>query len=161
MPQGNTAAMTANAILVAGQPIIVEKEARTVTDLAPGRLVIYDTTDYQCTYAGAAAPDVIGVCDVPSDKKLTDFTWTAKTGVCTATVTAGDQLRILRGPIRVKVILLSGETVTVGESLVAAALGMVAACTGDSGAPEDIVGKAATASSGSVTCDWILMDMTI
>jgi len=158
MPQGEI--IPSNAILVAGQPIIVEKEARTVTNLAPGRLVIYDTNAWSCTYAGAAAPDVIGVCDVPSDAQLTDFTYTAKTGVCTATVTAGDQLRILHGPIRVKVILLSGETVTIGESLVAAANGMVAACTGDSGAPEDIVGKAASASSNSATCDWILMDMT-
>jgi len=157
MPQGSV--IPSNSILVAGQPIIVEKEARTVTDLAPGRLVITDTTDYQCTFAGDEAANVIGVCDVPSDKKLTAFTFTAKTGAATVTVAAGDQLRILRGPIRVKVILLSGESVAVGDGLVAAAIGMVKKISSDG--PEDMVGKAASSSSASTTCDWILMDMVI
>jgi hypothetical protein len=158
MPQGSV--IPNNAILVAGQPIVLEKEARTITDLAPGRLVITDTTDYQCTYAGADAANVIGVADCPGDKKLTDFTFTAKTGVATATFTAGDQVLVLHGPIRVKAILLSGETVAIGDGLVPAAVGMVKKCTADSGAPEDLVGKAASSSSASATCDWILMDMT-
>lgn len=159
MPQG--AIIPNNAILAAGQPIILEMEVLTTTQFCPGKLVIYDTTDYQCKAAGAAAPDVLGVADVPSDKKLTDYYTESAGGAVTVAFTAADQIRVLRGPIRVKVILKSGETVTPGESLVAAANGMVAACTGDSGAPEDIVGKAVTSVSASGTCDWILMDMTI
>ena len=158
MPQGNTAAMTANAILVAGEPIIVEKEALTVaTGLAPGRLCITDTNDWSITFGTTSSTAVIGVADVPSDKKLTDYAFTAKTGSLTTTFTAADQIRVLRGPIRVKVVLLSGETVVVGADLVPAVLGMVKAGV----TAGEVVGKAATSSSASATCDWILMDVTI
>jgi len=158
MPQGNTAAMTANAILVAGEPIIVEKEALTVaTGLAPGRLCIRDTNDWSITFGTTSSAVVYGVADVPSDKKLTDYAFTAKTGSLTTTFTAGDQIRVLRGPIRVKVVLLSGETVVVGTSLVPAVLGMVKAGV----TAGEVIGKAATSSAGTATCDWILMDVTI
>ena len=158
MPQGNVVGMTANDILVAGQPIIVEKEALTVaTGLAPGRLAIRDTNDWSITFGTTSSALVYGVCDVPSDKKLTDYAWTAKTGSLTTTFAAGDQVRVLRGPIRVKVVLLSGETVVVGTSLVPAVLGMVKAGV----TAGEVIGKAATSSNGSATCDWIYMDVTI
>lgn len=160
MPQGLT--QPNNSILVAGQPRIQEMEVLTTTEFCPGKLVIYDTTDYQCKAAGAAAPDVLGIADVPSDKKLTDYYSESAGGAVTVAFTAADQIRVLKGPIRVKVILISGETVTVGERLVAAANGMVAACTGDSGAPEDIVGYSVEDSGGATTtCNWILMDCVI
>lgn len=157
MPQGSV--IPSNSILVAGEPIILEKEALTVTNFAPGRLAIRETDEWSATYAGDESAVVIGVADCPGDKKLTDYAFTAKTGVLTTTFTAGDQVRILRGPIRVKVVLLSGETVIVGTGLVAAANGMVKAISGDG--PEDMVGKAASSSNASATCDWILMDMVI
>jgi hypothetical protein len=158
VPQGNTAAMTANAILVAGQPIIVEKEALTVaTGLAPGRVCKKDTNDWSITFATTDSADAIGICDVPSDKKLTDYAWTAKTGSLTTTFTAADQIRVLKGPIRVKVVLLSAETVIVGDNLGCAVLGMVK----KSSTAGTVIGKAATSSAGSITCDWILMDVTI
>jgi hypothetical protein len=159
MPQGEV--KPSNSILVAGQPIIVEKEALTVASgFGPGRLVIRETNEWSVTFAGDESAVVIGVADVPSNKKLTDYAFTAKTGVLTTTFTAGDQIRVLRGPIRVKVVLLSGETVVVGSSLVAAANGMVKLFNADA-ASIGPVGKAATSSSASATCDWIEMDMVI
>lgn len=158
MPQGNTAAMTINAILQAGQPIVEEKEALTVaTGLAPGRVAIMETNAWSITFAPTGSVLSIGVCDVPSDKKLTDYAFTAKTGSLTTTFTAGDQVRVLHGPIRVKVVLISGTTVVVGTNLTSGALGMVtpAATAGQ------VIGKSASTVANSTTCDWILMDMTI
>jgi hypothetical protein len=64
---------------------------------------------------------------------------------------------VLKGPIRVKVVLLSAETVIVGDNLGCAVLGMVK----KSSTAGTVIGKAATSSAGSITCDWILMDVTI
>jgi hypothetical protein len=54
-------------------------------------------------------------------------------------------------------VLLSAETVIVGDNLGCAVLGMVK----KSSTAGTVIGKAATSSAGSITCDWILMDVTI
>jgi hypothetical protein len=160
MPQGLI--VPNNAILYAGQPVIQEMEVLTTTEFCPGKLVMTDTTDYQCKASTTATPTVLGVADVPSDQKLTDYYTESAGGAVTKEFTVKDQIRVLRGDIVVKVILLSGEDVDVGERLVSAANGMVAACTGDSGAPEDIVGYSLQDTGGAATtCKWILMKMTI
>lgn len=159
MPQGLI--QPANAILYAGQPEIQEMEVETVTQFCPGKLVIVDTADYQCQVAGAAASDVLGVADVPSDQKLTLYYTESAGGAVTKTFTAKDQIRVLRGDIVVKVILKSGSSITVGERLVAAANGMVTACTPD-GPAEDVVGYALDTPADQATkCCWLLMKMTI
>ena len=155
MPQGSI--IPDNSILVAGQPIILEKEARTITNLAPGRLVIFDTTDYQCTYAGAAAPDVIGVADCPSDKRVSDYTFTAKTGVLTTTFTAGDQIRVLSGPVDVKLMAVSGATIAVGTRLVSAAAGMVS----NGATAGQCVGYSLDAPTLTTACKWIRVHLLI
>ena len=159
MPQGEI--QPSNAILTAGQPIIEELEVLTTTEFCPGKLVIYDTTDYQCKAAGAAAANVLGVADCPSDKKLTDYFTASAGGAVTDTFDAADMIRVIRGPVRVKCILVSGQTITKGDRLVAAANGMVTECTADSGAPEDIIGFAAEAPAANTTCQWLLVDLTI
>jgi len=161
MPQGLAASMIANAILYAGQPVYEEMEVLTTSEFCPGKLVIYDTTHYQCKCAGAAAANVIGVADVPSDEKLTAYYTESAGGAVTKAFTAADQIRVIRGDCVVKVIAKSGETITVGTRLVAAANGMVAACTADSGAPEDIVGYSLENPTLTSLCKWILMKMTI
>jgi len=157
MPQGLNHEMIQNAILYAGQPEIQEMEVETVTDFCPGKLVIANTAEYQAQIAGAASLLVLGVADVPSDEKLTDYYVPSAAGACTKTFTAGDQIRVLRGDIVVKVIAISSATIAVGTRLIAAAtLGMVTNGT-TAGA---VVGYSLEAKT-LTTCDWVLMKMVI
>lgn len=159
MPQGLDHEMALNAILYAGQPEIQEMEVETVTTFAPGRLAIANTYEYSAQVAGAASAVVLGVADVPSDKKLTDYFTPSAGGALTATFTAGDQIRVLRGDIVVKLVAKSGETIAVGTRLIPAAAGMVAAgatagqCVGYS--LEDATTRIAAC------CDWILVKLII
>ena len=155
MPQGLI--QPNNAILYAGEPQMQEFEAETVTGLAPGRLVITDTAEYQIQAGTAASIIVLGVADVPSDEKLTLMQTETASGVPLATFTAGDQVRVLRGDIVVKVLLKSGETITVGEKLECAALGMVQTASVD----QAVVGYALENVTSGGVCKWILMKMTI
>ena len=156
MPQGLITPN--NAILYAGQPLIQEMEVETTTEFCPGKLVIVDTADYQCQAAGAASTAVLGVADVPSDKKLTDYYTPSAGGAVTEAFTAADQIRVLRGDIVVKVIVISGATVTVGTKMIAAANGMVTNGT----AAGQVVGYALDTPADIATkCCWMLMKMTI
>jgi len=157
VPQGLI--QPSNAILYAGTPLTQELEVLTVTNFAPGRLVVRDTNEWDCkACAGAASLEVLGVADVPSDKKLTDMQANETvSGAPTTTFTAGDQIRVLRGDIIVKLLLLSGETITIGERVESTATGMIQAYTT---ALADI-GYALQASAASGTCDWILVKLTI
>ena len=157
MPQGPI--QPANAILYAGTPVTAEMEAETVTTFGPGRLVIADSTAYQAQVAGATSALVLGVADVPSDEKLTEYYVPSAGGALTKTFTAGDQIRVLKGDIIVKLVAKSGETIAVGTRLISAAAGMVAAgatagqCIGYS--IEDVT----TAIAAS--CGWVLVKLTI
>ena len=161
MPQG--VIQPNNAILYAGQPLVQEMEVKTVTDLSPGKLCIVDTNDWDIKVAGADAANVLGVCDVPSDEKLTLMTVEAVEGTNTSTTefTAKDQVRVLRGDIVVKLMAQSGETINVGTRLVSAACGLVKAATADSGAPEDIVGYSLESPVLTSSCKWVLVKLTI
>jgi len=126
MPQGVITPL--NSILYAGDPdTMQEYEVKTYANLAPGRLVITDTYEYAIQVAGAAATDIIGVADIMSDEKLTLMQTETADGAPLVTYAAGDQVRVLRGDIVVKLLAKSGETIAVGTRLIAAAAGMVAA----------------------------------
>jgi len=159
MPQGLDHEMIKNAILYAGQPEIQEMEVRTVTTFGPGRLVIADTTEYQCQVAADASTIVLGVADVPSDQKLTAYYTPTAGGALTKTFTANDQIRVIRGDVVVKLVAKSAETIVVGTRLVAAAAGMVKAgatagqCIGYS--LEDKTTEI------SACCDWLLVKLII
>jgi hypothetical protein len=157
MPQGLDSDMIANKILYAGEAVYQEMEVETIANLAPGRLLITDTAEYQVQVAGAAALDVVGVADVMGDKKLTLMQTETAGGAPLTTYAAGDQIRVIRGPVVVKLLLLSGETITVGERLEAAANGM---CRAYTTALADI-GYALEARSAPATCKWILVKLTI
>lgn len=157
MPQGMI--QPNNAILAAGQPEIEEMEVETTTQFCPGKLVIVGTADYQCGPSTTDSVNVLGVADCPSDKKLTDYYTESAGGAVTVAFTAGDQIRVLRGDIVVKVILLSGGDVDKGERLVSAANGMVAPYSAHTA--EKVVGFAEEDTGGAAaTCQWILMKMT-
>jgi hypothetical protein len=157
VPQGLENEMIANGILYAGQPEIQELEALTVTSFAPGRCVITDTNQWSCQTGTAASIIVLGVADVPSDKKLTEMQTETAAGTPLVTFTAGDQIRVLRGDIVVKVLLKSGQTITVGEKLESAALGMVQTASVD----QAVIGFALEDITSGNYCKWILMKMTI
>ena len=156
MPQG--VIQPANAILYAGQPEVQELEVETTTSFGPGRMVATDTNAWQVEVAGAASIICLGIADVPSDKKLTDMqVCHTATGAVTTAFTAGDQIRVLRGDIVVKGILVSGQTITVGEKLECAALGMLQTASVD----QAVVGYALENVTAGNYCEWILFKMTI
>jgi len=161
MPQGLDHEMILNGILYAGQPEIQEMEVETTTQFCPGRLVVAGTAEYQCGPAQSASLVTLGVADVPSDKKLTDYYVPSAGGANTASFTAGDQIRVLRGDIVVKLVAISGQTIVVGTRLIVAAnnCGMVAAGT-TAGA---IVGYSLENKTTELTalCDWLLVKLTI
>jgi len=158
MPQGLDSTMIANKILYAGTPVYQEMEVLTYANLAPGRLLIQDTLEYQVKVATAAKKlEVIGVADVMADKKLTLMQTETADGAPLTTYATGDQIRVIRGDVIVKLLLLSGETINVGERLQATDTGMVVAYA-DAGAD---IGYALEDRAGLGTCKWILVKLTI
>lgn len=159
MPQGLNHEMIKNAILYAGEPEIQEMEVQTVTTFGPGRLVIAGTAEYQAIVAPATSLLVLGVADVPSDQKLTEYYTPTAGGALTKTFTAGDQIRVLRGDIVVKLVCDSAATIIVGTRLIAAAEGMVTAGT-TAGA---IVGYSLEDKTTAIAecCDWVLVKLVI
>jgi len=160
MPQGLDSDMIINKILYAGQPNYQEMEIETQDTIAPGRLLIKGTAQYQCKVAGATSLEVIGVADVMADRKLTLMQTETAAGTPLDYYDAGDQIRVIRGDVIVKLLLLSGQTITVGERVEAAANGMVQTETADgSGAA---IGYAVENSTAPATCcEWILVKLII
>jgi hypothetical protein len=156
MPQGLDHEMALNAILYAGQPEIQEMEVETTTQFCPGKLVIANTAEYQCQVAPATSSIVLGVADVPSDEKLTAYYVPSAAGLVTTAFTAGDQIRVLRGDIVVKLIAISSATIAVGTRLISAANGMVTNGT----TAGQVVGYSLEAKT-LTTCDWVLVKLTI
>jgi hypothetical protein len=161
MPQGLSHEMLARGILYAGEPEIQEMEVLTPGALCPGRLVIAETTEYQCTVAGVDSKLVLGVADVPSDKRVDYYYSPTAGGANTFNFTAADQIRVLRGDVVVRVVGLSGQTIVVGTRLVPAANGMVKAAAGTEA--DEIVGYSLEIKTAELAacCDWLLMKMTI
>ena len=156
MPQGLI--QPNNAILYAGEPVYGEYEVETVTTVAPGRLLITGTAEYQAKVATAASLGVIGVADVMADKKLTLMQTEIATGVPLTTYAVKDQLRVIRGDVVVKLLLKSGETVTVGERVEAAANGM---CQAYTTALADVGYSLQNSTAPATVCEWILVKLTI
>jgi hypothetical protein len=158
MPQGLDHEMIKNSILYAGQPEIEEMEVKTETLFGPGRLVISDTTDYQCQVAGDNSALVLGVADIPSDDKLTAYYVPSAGGALSKTFAAGDQIRVLRGDIVVKLVALSAQTIVVGTKVAPAAAGMVKA----GATAGQCIGYCVELNADiSTCCDWILVKLTI
>jgi len=159
MPQGLDHEMIKNAILYAGEPEIQEMEVKTVTTFGPGRLVIADTTEYQCQVAADASAIVLGVADVPSDQKLTAYYTPTAGGALTKTFTANDQIRVIRGDVVVKLVAKSGETIVVGTRLISAAAGMVKA----GATAGQCIGYSLEDKTAEIVacCDWLLVKLII
>lgn len=113
MPQGLVP--SSNAILVAGIPLVEELEAETVTTSKPGKYVIRGTTDERFNVSGDLSNVVIGIADVIAGRLRSDA------------FEAGDQVRILSGPIVVMAIGLANQSFTKGQALIVDAQGRVKA----------------------------------
>ena len=158
MPQGLENEMIANAILYAGQPEMQELEVETQDTLAPGRLVITGTNQWQCKVGVTDTVECIGIADIASDRKLTAMQTETIAGTPLDYYDAGEQIRVLRGDIVVKVLLDSGQTITVGDRLkVVNDVGMA----GLTVLATDTVGYALENITSGNYCKWILMKMTI
>ena len=157
MPQGLIS--PSNAILYAGEPEIQEMEVKTATNLAPGRLVIQDTNAWDVKVAGDGALLVLGVADVMANKKLTAMQTEIATGVPLTTYSAGDQVRVLRGDIVVKLLAKSGSTIAVGTRVMAAANGMIKQFSGT--AADALIGYSLEAPTLTALCKWVLVKLTI
>jgi len=143
MPQGLV--KPANQVLVAGDPITVEMEIGancTAEKMLPGRLVIFDDTDYSVKEADAKANNVVGILDVAPDKlEATHYD-------------KGDQARVIVGECIAKLPLLASENVTRGDPLVAAADGKVAKqAVGAMGGQGTVIGHAWESSNVTVDAE--------
>lgn len=159
MPQGLNASMIANKILYAGQPNYQELEVETQDTIAPGRLLIKGTDQWQCKIATAASTEVIGVADIMPDWKLTLMQTEIATGVPIDYYDANDQIRVIRGDVVVKLMAKSGEAINVGTKVVAAANGMIAAGT----TAGQVVGYSLEKAQTRIAtvCKWVLVKLTI
>jgi hypothetical protein len=141
-----------NKVLVAGTPVIQGLKVRgTLTEMKPGRFVIRDTTDAECSIAGAGALNAIGVLGYEQAHSAYK-----PANVDTAYGT-GAEAPILSGPIVVRAY--ASEAITKGAKVILAASGQVANYPGTPAAGDDrkVVGKAQTTTSGAGV---ILVELT-
>ena len=110
-------------IVLSGNPITVEKEIKTVADMKPGRLVQRDTTDNQIKVStdddhvyGWLAYEHTPVMYRPANKD-TIYVVKDRVGV------------IVGGEVVIRAQLASGQSVSMGDKLTAAAAGELTAAT--------------------------------
>lgn len=107
-----------NAVLVGGTPVRDSLRVKTVANVLPGRLVMYDTDDGHFQAAGSGTDHgLLGWFElaIPANGSAYDPT---------VVPTTEDWCSVLSGPgIRVRARLASGENIKRGDLLVAAANG--------------------------------------
>lgn len=142
MPQGLV--QPSNAVLYAGDPLVIEMEVKTATRMYPGRLVITDSNEWDIKVCTSGATTALGVLDVePTELKTTVYD-------------AADQARVLHGDIVVLLRKDSGGAVAIGDRLIPADSGMVQKGT-TAGA---VVGYALQAVAAQTKAD-LLVKLTI
>ena len=106
-----------NKIVVSGTPLIVEKKVKTATNMYPGRLVKYSTSDVEIVVNTAAGKAIgwLGYEQANHDYKPAD--------VDTAYSADDFAPELFGGHFIINGRLASGESVNPGERLVAAANG--------------------------------------
>jgi hypothetical protein len=143
MPQGIVKPV--NQIIASGKPLIVEMEVgahATPAKMLPGRLVIFDDTDWSVVEAGAKADNVVGFLEVAPDKKKTDA------------FSVGDQVKVVVTDCVALLTLLAAENVARGDPLVSAADGKVAKqAVGAMGGQGGVIGWALESSNVTVDAE--------
>jgi len=143
MPQGIV--KPASQIIASGKPLIVEMEVganATEAKMLPGRLVIFDDSDWSVLEAGAKADNVVGFLEINADKKKTDHCEVA------------DQVKVVMGECVALLTLLAAENVARGDPLVSAADGKVAKqAVGALGGQGSVIGWALESSNATVDAE--------
>lgn len=143
MPQGIV--KPTNQIIASGKPLIVEMEVganATPAKMLPGRLVIFDDTDWSVKEAGAKANNVVGFLEVNPDK------------LKSANFVVGEQVKVPITDCIALLTLLAAENVTRGDPLVSAADGKVAKqAVGAMGGQGSVIGWAQESSNVTVDAE--------
>jgi hypothetical protein len=143
MPQGIVKPVS--QIIASGKPLIVEMEVganATLAKMLPGRLVIFDDTDWSVKEAGAKANNVVGFLEVNPDK------------LKSANFVVGEQVKVPITDCIALLTLLAAENVTRGDPLVSAADGKVAKqAVGAMGGQGSVIGYAMESSNVTVDAE--------
>ena len=143
MPQGIV--KPTNQIIASGKPLIVEMEVganATPAKMLPGRLVIFDDTDWSVKEAGAKADNIVGFLEVNPDK------------LKSANFVVGEQVKVPITDCIALLTLLAAENVTRGDPLVSAADGKVAKqAVGAMGGQGSVIGWAEESSNVTVDAE--------
>jgi hypothetical protein len=143
MPQGIVKPVS--QIIASGKPLIVEMEVganATLAKMLPGRLVIFDDTDWSVKEAGAKANNVVGFLEVNPDK------------LKSANFVVGEQVKVPITDCIALLTLLAAENVTRGDPLVSAADGKVAKqAVGAMGGQGGVIGWAMESSNVTVDAE--------
>lgn len=141
-----------NAILINGNPHIEEYEVETADYMYPGKLVKLGTGSHQIIACTDNATNCIGVLDVMEDQDVSTMYDD------TTTYSVGDQVRVLSGPITVRLRADHADSISVGEAVQPAPEGNVdplATANAKVGVAED----AHTGGSGE-SDSWVIVHLT-
>ncbi len=149
---------TTHSIVVAGLPLYMEFEQGTETGTAailPGDLVEFTSPGADCTVkAGQADSEtIIGVADISPQSATTP----PRGGDRTTAYAAGDQVKIVRGPLLVMLRIATSQDIACGEFVQPAASGEVKAyiCVTDNDC-QRIAQAMETTSISTTTFQWAL-----
>lgn len=113
----------AHDVFVGGLPLYMEFEAASGSAILPGDLVQFNNPPSDCTIKEGAAnsTSIIGVAGISPQSATTP----PRGGDRTTAYAAGDQVKVLRGPITMMLRIATGETISCGEFVQPAASGEV------------------------------------
>lgn len=114
---------TTHSIVVGGLPLYMEIEAATSSAILPGDLVQFNNPGTDCTVKEGQADSttVIGVADISPQSATTP----PRGGDRTTAYAAGDQVKIVRGPLTIMLRIAASADIACGDYVQPAASGEV------------------------------------
>lgn len=115
-----------HSIVVGGLPLYMELEAASGSAILPGDLVQYNSPGAgDCTIKEGAADstEIVGLADISPQSATTP----PRGGDRVTAYAAGDQVKVVRGPLTVMLRVATSETIQCGEFVQPAASGEVKA----------------------------------
>jgi len=117
---------SSNSIVVGGLPLYMEFEAASGSAILPGDLVQFNSpAGGDCTIKEGAADstEIVGVADISPQSATTPPRGSSRT----VAYAAGDQVKVVRGPLTVMLRVATSETIQCGEFVQPATSGEVKA----------------------------------
>ena len=114
---------TTHSIVVGGLPLYMEIEAATSSAILPGDLVQFNNPGSDCTVKEGQddSTSIIGVADISPQSATTP----PRGGDRTTAYAAGDQVKIVRGPLTVMLRIAKNADIACGDYVQPAASGEV------------------------------------